>query len=236
MRAVYAALKSLAGSPAPPSSKPPRPRAKSPETSHETTTIRSPETRRAPPDAFRSPKKDPGPLGGFASSPEKRPPRPVLEAAPPPPLTEKVLAAHGAGDDEARFKAWRRTASRDDPEVADAEDDLATCKARRTELKAELRGAAAAARDARRFVDSIANELGSSGDASPAAAALIEARRRHAAARDAHARVASEAAHVDARRKYLFRLVVAKFQAADAHALRLQAAAAAGGSNDDWGG
>ena len=147
-------------------------------------------------------------------------------ASPPPPteqLTSSNLEAHQSMTNEELFKRWR--SSTNDQEVIDVEEDLRACASRKKELKTLSKKLVTDVNDAKTRIDEElralqatggADEFGDDSEAAHAVASskIRDAKRVYRSAFEARKQAQMELVHVDARRKYLFRLLVAKFQAA----------------------
>ena len=141
------------------------------------------------------------------------------EAAPE--LTRSNLQEHTALTDKERFERWRGT----DASVNDIEEDLTNCAKRKKELKHLSKKLVTAVNAAKTHIDAELRALQATGggaefgDDAAAQAAVVasrvrDAKREYRSAFEARKQAGAELVHVDARRKYLFRLLVAKFQAA----------------------
>ena len=124
---------------------------------------------------------------------------------------------------EELFKRWR--SSTNDQEGIDVEEDLRACASRKKELKTLSKKLVADVNDAKTRIDEElqalqatggADEFGDDSEAAHAVASskIRDAKRVYRNAFEARKQAQMELVHVDARRKYLFRLLVAKFQAA----------------------
>jgi hypothetical protein len=109
--------------------------------------------------------------------------------------------------------------------VIDVEEDLRACASRKKELKTLSKKLVTDVNDAKTRIDEElqalqatggADEFGDDSEAAHAVASskIRDAKRVYRSAFEARKQAQMELVHVDARRKYLFRLLVAKFQAA----------------------
>ena len=125
---------------------------------------------------------------------------------------------------EELFKRWR--SSTNDQEVIDVEEDLRACASRKKELKTLSKKLVTDVNDAKTRIDEElqalqatggADEFGDDSEAAHAVASskIRDAKRIYRNAFEARKQAQMELVHVDERRKYLFRLLVAKFQAAN---------------------
>ena len=184
--------------------------------------VRSSKDRRPPAPATRPP---PPPGGGGA------PQRPAPGQRTP--LTSSALAAHTSRDSEAQFARWRETNT--DRDTLEIEAELADCKEKQKDVKRRAKHAAADVNDAKKKIDALVARVsearearGDGGDGSPEQTSpsrpddrddrllvkrLKDVKREYRAAFDLLSQTKAEATHVDARRKYLFRILVARFQA-----------------------